>query len=186
MNETFEDLEALHANANQQDVDRALAKYTERLKQVVDALRESDSKLGNASGVLNKLGEMMSKAWLVPTHGLTLGTRLCDELRQGGGLDMLISNCNSKDDDVKFSSAMLLEQCLTTENRSYVVDNGLEEVVRMAGDFTNSAKTPDHSRISTGKCCQPFPYLNISYCNDDSQSLAIIFRIRYFGPLIQA
>lgn len=150
MNETFEDLEALHTNANQQDVDRALAKYTERLKQVVDTLRDSDSKM-DAPGVLNKLGEMMSKAWLVPTHGLTLGTRLCDELRQSGGLDMLISNCDSKNEEVKFSSAMLLEQCLTTDNRSYVVENGLEEVVRMAGDFTNSGKTPDHSRISTGK-----------------------------------
>lgn len=152
MKETFEDLDALHVNANQQDVDRVLTKYTERLKQVVDSLKDSDSRLPNAPNVLNKLSDMMSKAWTVPTHGLSLGTRLCDELRNSGGLDMLISNCDSEDDDMKFSSGMLLEQCLTTDNRTYVVDNGLEKVVRMAGEFTESRKTLDHSRISTGKC----------------------------------
>lgn len=150
MDESFADLDALYENANQQDVDRALTKYTTRLKQVVDVLRDSNSKLSNAPNILNKLSEMISRAWLVPSHGLTLGTRLCDELRNNGGLDMLISNCNSNDDEVKFSSAMLLEQCLTTENRSYVVDNGLEKVVRMAGDFIKRSKTADHSRISTG------------------------------------
>ena len=151
LNETFEDLDALHVNANKEDVERALNKYTERLKQVVDTLHKSDSKVPNTPGVLNKLSEMISKAWLVPTHGLTLGTRLCDELRKSGGLDMLISNCNNQSDEIKFSSAMLLEQCLTTDNRSYVVENGLEKVVRLAGDFTQRGKTPDHSRISTGK-----------------------------------
>lgn len=53
------------------------------------------------------------------------------------------------DSDLKFSSARLLEQCLTTENRSHVVENGLEKVVNVACVCTKNLKT-DHSRVGTG------------------------------------
>lgn len=71
---------------------------------------------------------MIRKAWEVPTHGHELGYSLCDALRKCGGLDIIMFNCVAADKDLQFSSARLLEQCLTTENRAHVVENGLEKV----------------------------------------------------------
>jgi SAM domain (Sterile alpha motif) len=85
----------------------------------------------------------------VPTHGHEVGAGLCNALRQSGGLDLLMKNCVESDLDLQFSSARLLEQCLTTENRSHVVENGLEKVVNGACVCTKNAKT-DHSRVGTG------------------------------------
>lgn len=42
-----------------------------------------------------------------------------------------MSNCASADGEMQFASARLLEQCLTTENRAHVVENGLEKVVKV-------------------------------------------------------
>jgi hypothetical protein len=50
---------------------------------------------------------------------------------------------------LQYSSARLLEQCLTTENRSHVVENGLDKVVNVACVCTRNS-TIDHSRIGTG------------------------------------
>lgn len=148
LSETFDDLNTLRVNASQQDVEKAIIKYSGRLLDTIETLRDPKFKT-EVPSVLDKLSEMMSKAWLIPKHGHELGNKLCDELRKCGGLDVLISNCDSKDDEVKFCSAKLLEQCLTTENRAYVVDNGLEKVVH--GICTKNNVTVERSRVSTGE-----------------------------------
>lgn len=61
-----------------------------------------------------------------------------------------MSNCVASDQELQFSSARLLEQCLTTENRAHVVDNGLEKVVNVACVCTKNANSVDHSRVGTG------------------------------------
>lgn len=161
LNETFDDLNKLQTNASQQEVEKAISKYSDRLRQIVGILKDSKLKTGKVPTVLNKLSEMMSKAWLVPTHGYELGNVLCNELRKSGGLDLLISNCDSTDEGVKFSSAKLLEQCLTTDNRAYVVENGLEKVVRVA--CAGTKKNADCSRISTGKYQLTFIFINLFF-----------------------
>ena len=83
------------------------------------------------------------------THGHELGAGLCNALRTNGGLDILMKNCMDGDKDLQYSSAKLLEQCLTTENRSHVVENGLEKVVNVACVCTKNSQT-DHSRVGTG------------------------------------
>lgn len=62
-----------------------------------------------------------------------------------------MSNCDVDDRELQFSSARLLEQCLTTENRTHVVENGLEKVVTVACVCTKNANSVDHSRVGTGK-----------------------------------
>lgn len=150
MNENFDDLNKLLTNANANDVETAIKKYTTSIEHVVKSLKESTFARKSMPSVLNKMSQMMTKAWLIPTHGHQLGNSLCNALREYGGLSLLISNCDSNDDDIKFSSAKLLEQCLTTENRAFVVENGLEKVVQVACIGSKNASTPDHSRVRTG------------------------------------
>ncbi|XP_023031964.1 NAD(+) hydrolase sarm1 isoform X2 [Drosophila willistoni] len=101
------------------------------------------------SEYLEKINEVIRRAWAVPTHGHELGYSLCNSLRQNGGLDLLMKNCVKPDLRLQFSSAQLLEQCLTTENRKHVVDNGLDKVVNVACVCTKKSNM-EHSRVGTG------------------------------------
>lgn len=60
-----------------------------------------------------------------------------------------MSNCMSSDKELQFSTAQLLEQCLTTENRAHVVENGLDKVVKVACVCTKNANN-EQSRVGTG------------------------------------
>ncbi|KAL1132185.1 hypothetical protein AAG570_010142 [Ranatra chinensis] len=164
----FEDLESLSADSGAQDVERAIHKYTSCLDYVMKSVRkDGDSGNGNskkASVMLNRMNEMMRKAWAVPTHGHELGSSLCNALRTCGGLDLLLANC-SADEELQFSSAKLLEQCLTTENRNYVVEYGLEKVVTTACLCTKNSNSVDHSRVGTGILQHLFKHSEVT-CSD--------------------
>lgn len=144
----FEDLERLCSNSSPKDIDRAITKYSHCLDSYVKTLQRSDQ-LKKAPNVLDTINEIVRRAWAVPTFGHELGYSLCNTLRHSGGLDLLMKHCVDGDKDTQYSSARLLEQCLTTENRSHVVDNGLEKVVNVACVCTKNPKT-DHSRVGTG------------------------------------
>lgn len=144
----FEDLEGLCSSSSQKDVEKAIGKYTHCLDNYVKSLQTTEQG-SRAPTVLERINEIIRRAWAVPTFGHELGHTLCNELRNSGGLDLLMRNCMEGDSDLKFSSARLLEQCLTTENRSHVVENGLEKVVNVACVCTKNVKT-DHSRVGTG------------------------------------
>lgn len=144
----FEDLERLSSNSSPKDIDRAITKYSHCLDSYVKTLQRSDQ-LKKAPNVLDTINEIVRRAWAVPTFGHELGYSLCNTLRHSGGLDLLMKHCVDGDKDTQYSSARLLEQCLTTENRSHVVDNGLEKVVNVACVCTKNPKT-DHSRVGTG------------------------------------
>lgn len=146
---SMEDLEKLTSNSNQKDVETAIMKYSQILNSNVSMLRQSEQ-MTKAPNVLDSINTVLQKAWAVPTHGHQLGYSLCNTLRNNGGLDLLIENCAQKDNNkLQFSSARLLEQCLTTENRSHVVEHGLEKVVNGACVCTKHPTT-DHSRVGTG------------------------------------
>lgn len=149
MNMTYEDLEQLSTDSTQQEVEKAINKYSACLDTFIKCLQNTESGK-KASCILEKINEIMEKAWAVPTHGHELGYSLCNALRHCGGLDLLMINCMKKDQDVQFSSAKLLEQCLTTENRAYVVSNGLDKVVNVACSCTKISHSVAHSRVGTG------------------------------------
>lgn len=151
-NISFEDLEQLCNNSNTKDVESAISKYSDFLDSNVKSLQQQlhhQSAAAEPMTRLDSINTVIRKAWAVPTYGHELGYSLCNKLRVSGGLDLLMKNCVDLDKELQFSSAQLLEQCLTTENRSHVVDNGLEKVVNVACVCTKNTQT-DHSRVGTG------------------------------------
>ncbi|KAI8041238.1 hypothetical protein M5D96_005492 [Drosophila gunungcola] len=130
----LDDLKSLTAGSGQQEIEQTINKYSNMLTSI-------------KSQYLEKINEVIRRAWAVPTHGHELGYSLCNSLRQSGGLDLLMKNCVKP--DLQFSSAQLLEQCLTTENRKHVVDNGLDKVVNVACVCTKNSNM-EHSRVGTG------------------------------------
>lgn len=161
--QNFDDLESLCSTSNQKDVERAKIKYSNYLDAIVRSLQKMDQN-SMPSTMLDSINSTVKKAWAVPTWGHDLGYALCEKLRNSGGLDLLMKNCVVKDDKLQFSSARLLEQCLTTENRSHVVDHGLEKVVNVACVCTKNAKT-DHSRVGTGILEHLFKHSEVT-CSD--------------------
>ncbi|XP_032457387.1 sterile alpha and TIR motif-containing protein 1 isoform X2 [Nasonia vitripennis] len=151
---SLDDLDLLSCESKTQDVELAISKYSEFLNNLVEHLANTEGKLASnidrAPLLLDRVNEIIRKAWSVPTHGHELGYSLCNTLRLRGGLDLLMSNCIANDDRLQFSSARLLEQCLTTENRAYVVNNGLEKVVNVACVCTKNTNSVEHARIGTG------------------------------------
>lgn len=152
LNTSFDDLDNLSAVSNAQEVERAIHKYSTYLDTSIKCLQKMAPEGNkNAQGILNKINDVMSKAWAVPTYGHELGTSLCNTLRHCGGLDLILQNFTKKKDiDLLFSSAKLLEQCLTTENRAHVVEHGLDKVVHVACVCTKGSHSVDHSRVGTG------------------------------------
>ncbi|XP_026744380.1 sterile alpha and TIR motif-containing protein 1 isoform X1 [Trichoplusia ni] len=150
-NLTFEDLDKLNSNSNQKDVEMAIQKYSSRMNAFITSIKNNQIEMKNASVHFKKLNDMLRRAWAVPTYGHELGYSLCNTLRESGGLDILMANClEYNNPELQFSSAKLLEQCLTTENRAHVVENGLEKVVNVACSCSKHANSVDHSRTGTG------------------------------------
>ncbi|XP_049793030.1 NAD(+) hydrolase sarm1 isoform X6 [Schistocerca nitens] len=151
LSETFEDLDQLSANSNPKEVEKVIVKYSQCLERLVQGL-ERGGGAARAPQALERVNELVRRAWSVPRHGHELGYSLCNALRVCGALDMLVRNCSSDDGELQFSSARLLEQCLTTENRAHVVECGLEKVVKVACVCIRNSRgsTVDHSRVGTG------------------------------------
>ncbi|VEN55934.1 unnamed protein product [Callosobruchus maculatus] len=146
---SLDDLDSLSAASNVQDIERAIHKYSTYLDVSIRCLQKLDQSK-NAPQLLNKINDVMCKAWAVPTFGHELGYTLCNALRNCGGLDLIMNNCTKGDKDLQFASARLLEQCLTAENRAHVVENGLDKVVNVACVCTKKSNSVDHSRVGTG------------------------------------
>lgn len=150
MSQNFDDLENLSSTSNRADVEKAISKYSQHVNMCVRQL----CFIGKAPEALEKLNEIIRRAWAIPTHGHELGAGLCNALKENGGLDILMKNCMEGDEELQFSSARLLEQCLTTANRAHVVENGLEKVVNVACVCTRNSQTAsdqlNRSRVGTG------------------------------------
>ncbi|XP_050304801.1 NAD(+) hydrolase sarm1 isoform X3 [Anthonomus grandis grandis] len=145
---TFDDLEQLSASSDYIDVEKAINKYTAYLDASIKYIQRPDH-INKAPQILNKINDVIRKAWAVPTHGHELGYSLCNALRKCGGLSILMNNC-TQNEELQFSSAKLLEQCLTTENRAHVVEHGLDKVVKVACVCTKHTNSVEHSRVGTG------------------------------------
>ncbi|XP_058796910.1 NAD(+) hydrolase sarm1 isoform X2 [Phymastichus coffea] len=166
---SLDDLDLLSSKSKAQDVELAIIKYSEFLNNLIGRLTSNQDQIPltveKTPLLLDRVNEIIRKAWAVPTYGHELGYSLCNTLRLGGGLDILMFNCISNDSKLQFSSARLLEQCLTTENRAYVVDNGLEKVVNVACMCTKNINSVEHSRVGTGILEHLFKH-NEGTCSD--------------------
>lgn len=145
LNTTLDELDFLSAQSSKVDIEQAISKFTKYLDTSIRYLQKGQNK--NSPLVLNKINDVMRKAWAVPTYGHELGYSLCNTLRQCGGIDLIMQNCMNSDRDLQFSSARLLEQCLTAENRAYVVEHGLDKVVNVACVCTKNSNSVEHSRV---------------------------------------
>ncbi|XP_042237550.1 NAD(+) hydrolase sarm1-like isoform X4 [Homarus americanus] len=148
----FDDLDNLSAASQPVDIQNAIMRYSGVMSSFVEQLKSLtvNECINDAPSLLENIDDMMRKAWSVPIYGHELGFSLCNVLRNNGGMDLLLDNCRSDDSDLKFTSAKVLEQCLTTENRGYVVEKGLENVVNVACDCTKNGTSIDKSRVGTG------------------------------------
>lgn len=147
-------------------IQKAILKYSGVMSKYVDQLKNTTPEgFAKAPTLLDNMNEMMKQAWSLPSYGHDLGYSLCKVIRHNGGLDILLDNCVSGDSALQFSSAKVLEQCLTTENRGYVVDKGLEEIVNVACDCTQDNRTIDQSRVGTGILEHLFKH-NEGTCSD--------------------
>lgn len=145
----FDDLEQLTPTSNMKNVESTLVKYCGLMCSTVQAMKRN----GNAemlSDWMSKINDLMIKAWEVPAFGHEIGNTLCSIMRKNGGLDILIENCVSEHRALQFNSAKLLQQCLVTENRGYVVEQGLDNVVQVAKAFSEDISNLSRSRVGTG------------------------------------
>ncbi|CAG2185660.1 Sterile alpha and TIR motif-containing protein tir-1,Sterile alpha and TIR motif-containing protein 1 [Mytilus edulis] len=106
-------------------------KSSRNLEQHIEAIKNANGNVNEEIKHLNSILRVIEHAWKMEIYGRDLSYGLCDVIRQEGILDMVIQNCSSSNKDLLKASAGLLEQILSTENRKYVVENGLETVINM-------------------------------------------------------
>ncbi|XP_037513448.1 NAD(+) hydrolase sarm1 isoform X1 [Rhipicephalus sanguineus] len=150
-----DELDTLRSPLSQTEVDKAISRFASRMALCVEQLKTATE--DEAVELLATMSVIIRKAWAVPTYGHDLGFTMCNILRTNGGLDVILKNCSSGSEELQFASARLLEQCLSTENRSYVVEHGLEPVVKVAClcSFNNQGA---YSRVGTGILCHLFKH----------------------------
>jgi len=161
----FDDLDLMRAVVyNAVDVENAVQKYSSYLKNIINLLVcDEYAHLGAPNKVIDKLFDMICKAWAVPN--CKLGYVLCKTLQDSGGLELLMNNCMSRDQSLQFSSAKLLEQCLTTENREYILDKGVEKVVNVVCEYKTQISSVDKLNVSAGEIYFYNTHLNNVFAN---------------------
>ena len=147
---SFEDLDRLGTTTNVKDVENALVKYCGVMSNTVEQLKSEHNEDSLAS-MITKVNDMMSSAWKVPRFGPDIGETLCDIMRNNGGMDLIMENLGTDHAVLQFNSAKLLEKCLITENREYVVEKGLDKAVAIARKLTRpDVRDVNHTRVGTG------------------------------------
>ena len=151
---SFNDLEGLTSDTNIHELETAATKYASYMNNCMEnviACRENGQDTESILFWITKVNEMMNRAWKVPFWGHELGNTLCDVMAQCGGLDILIDNCVIDYRPLMFQSAKLLQQCLVTANRGYVVEKGLDKVIEVAKNYTeNITRNLEEVRVGTG------------------------------------
>lgn len=157
-----EDMETLSKESPPSDVEKAMSRICSRMATCVEKLKTAS--IEEAIDLLATMSDMVRKAWAIPNYGHDLGINLCDILRKNGGLKIIVDNCSHDDANLQFRSAELLEQCMSTENRTFVVENGLEKVVKVAC-MCNNKSSLAYSRVGTGILAHLFKHSE-STCSD--------------------
>ena len=80
---------------------------------------------------LNDILSIMTEAWDVPVYGRDLAYCLCDIIRSEHVLSLIMKNTGTDNRELLLASTSLLEQVMSTKNREYIADHGLEAVINM-------------------------------------------------------
>ena len=148
----YDDLEKLGANDNTADVEVVVGKYCGMLSSTLSLMKEEETEEKMVQW-LDNISKMICQARRVPLHGERFSETLCDLVRTSGGLDLVMARLSTDNMHLKYSIAKVLLQVLaTTDNKDYVVERGLEEVVAITRDFTSNKKKRDldQCRLATG------------------------------------
>uniref|UniRef100_A0A1I7T5J4 CBP80/20-dependent translation initiation factor n=1 Tax=Caenorhabditis tropicalis TaxID=1561998 RepID=A0A1I7T5J4_9PELO len=128
-----------------------LSKYQLFLDRAFEAsekdAKDSDQKIIECCTICIKV---MKKAWTMPKVSYDLANALCDYLRDRDYLDrlikMLISTTGTPCDQVKLSCGKVLEECMSSANRDYIVNKDyVKKIMLVAMKLT---KSPDQQRLS--------------------------------------
>ena len=145
---SFDDLDSLGTTTNVKDVENALVKYSGVMANAFDQLKEEKDE-DNISDWLSKLNNMMVKARGVPRFGQDIGSTLCDIMRNQGGMDLVIENLGTNHQALQFNSAKVLSECLNTDQKGYVVENGLPQAVAVAKKYGDGQKDVNKTRVGS-------------------------------------
>ncbi|XP_025192617.1 sterile alpha and TIR motif-containing protein 1-like [Melanaphis sacchari] len=160
LNIEFNDLDLMLNVVNNVDVEHVIQKYSSYLENTINALMYDENvHFRTQNKIINKIFDMICKAWAVPNY--KLGYWLCNSLRDCGGLYLLINNCVSNDQNLQFSSVRLLDQCLTTKNRDYVLEKGVDKVLHVICEYKTQISSIDKLNICTGILEKLFKYREI-------------------------
>lgn len=104
--------------------------------------------------VIKVMTDMLIKVWSVPKCGCDIGFTLSNIIRDTHALDAILLNIETEEDKADWkltsASAQLLEQCLISENRNFIVEhNGLESVIKVA-KLCIEKKNFEETRVGTG------------------------------------
>ena len=108
--------------------------YSTNLKKKITCLSVVEDE-GEQIEALNEINMLIEQAWAMPAIGRDLAYGLSAIVHQEKALDRVLENCVSKSRKLVLASARVLEQVLTTQNREYVADNGLEPIFYMCQHF---------------------------------------------------
>ncbi|GMS89862.1 hypothetical protein PENTCL1PPCAC_12037, partial [Pristionchus entomophagus] len=94
------------------------------------------------------IAKVMTKAWLFPKISHDLSYALCDYMRDNNYFDNLIAHFVSpnKCESVRLACGRVLEECMSTNNREYIVNKGLLRKIATTAEKLN--KNPDQQRMS--------------------------------------
>ena len=150
----MEEVERLERSTDPLEAAQVLNRCSQRVSQMLRGVKAfSASQPQQKESVIDQMDAVMTRAWTVPSYGQELGNNLCNVIRDSGGLDVLINSVNTGSKEMDLKSARVLGQCLTTENRQYVVEKGLDNVVKTASDLlrltVSDSKDNEESRVGS-------------------------------------
>ena len=161
----FEDLEQIKHTTEMKHVEDTVINMCSVISSAMQQMQNNTIQADKVCELLSKLNTKVAKAWDIPAFGNEIGKSLSKMLQNNGGLDMLIENCASKNKELQFCSAKLLLSCLTSENRVFIVDKGLDKVVDVAKNYTVDINNIAQSQVGTGILEQLFRHSEVT-CGD--------------------
>ena len=112
----------------------SLEQYSKNLKKKIKCLISVEGE-GEQVEALNEINVLIEQAWAMPAIGRDLAYGLSAIVHEDKALDTVLHNCESKSRKLVLASARVLEQVLTTQNREYVADNGLDPIFFMCQNY---------------------------------------------------
>ena len=152
--DSYDDLAKIGFNEmTHNDVENMMVKYAGVLSNTMDHIM-TESNEDSLSQWITKVNNLIGAAVKNPRFGQDIGDMLCGMMSSNGGLDLVMKNLTAKHSGLQMNSAKLLQNVLMTENKNYVVENGLDKAIAITKNYTKSnkdiKKNLDQCRVATG------------------------------------